>query len=219
MAGRRSRNLLSDPMDLLEKLRRVRGRIAPLVSSRINEFQKLGQSASEEIFKELCFCILTANYSAEGGIRIQKRIGDGFLTLPKEELEARLREYGHRFPKTRARYIVEAREYAHSIKQILAGFKDGKSAREWLVENVKGLGMKEASHFLRNIGYSDVAIIDFHIIDLLVREGLIQRPKTLTKRRYLKIESVLEGLAKRAGLSLGELDLYLWYLETGNVLK
>ena len=79
--------------------------------------------------------------------------------------------------------------------------------------------MKEASHFLRNIGFSNYAIIDFHIIDLLVKEKLITRPKTLTPKRYLEIESILETLAKKTKLSLGELDLYLWYMETGKILK
>ncbi len=206
-------------MDLLKKLKKVRGKIAPLVSSRMNEFKKLGESPSEELFKELCFCILTANYSAEGGIRIQKEIGNRFLTLPERELANKLKELGHRFPNTRAKYIVEARKFAHNLKQILEKFLDGKSARDWLVRNVKGLGMKEASHFLRNIGYPDVAIIDYHIIDLLVREGLIERPRTLTKKKYLEIEKLLESIARKLGVSLGELDLYLWYLETGRVLK
>ncbi len=193
--------------------------VKDIVEARVSEFKQLGSSSSEELFKELCFCILTANYSAEGGIRIQKEVGDGFLTLPERELAKKLKQLGHRFPNTRARYIVEARKFAHNLKQILAGFPDGKSARDWLVRNVKGLGMKEASHFLRNIGYPDVAIIDFHIIDLLVREGLIERSKTFTKKRYLEIEKLLEAIARKLGITLGELDLYLWYLETGRVLK
>ncbi len=205
--------------ELLERIEEIKPKITPIVFSRMEEFKKLGKSSSEEIFKELCFCILTANYSAEGGIKIQKEIGDGFLTLSEKELARGLKELGHRFPNTRAKYIVEARKFAHNLKQILARFHDGKSARDWLVKNVKGLGMKEASHFLRNIGYNDVAIIDFHIIDLLVREGLIERPKTLTKKRYLEIEKLLESIARKLSLSLGELDLYLWYLETGKILK
>src|SRR3989344_905792 len=87
------------------------------------------------------------------------------------------------------------------------------------VENVKGFGMKESSHFLRNIGVKDIAIIDFHIVDLLVAEGLIQRPKSLSREKYLEIEDVLIGLANKVNLSLAELDLYLWYIETGKVLK
>ena len=84
---------------------------------------------------------------------------------------------------------------------------------------MKGLGYKEASHFLRNIGFDDFAIIDFHIIDILSRYNLIEKPKALTKKRYLKIENLLKEIAKKSNLSLAELDLYLWYMETGKVLK
>ena len=79
--------------------------------------------------------------------------------------------------------------------------------------------MKEASHFLRNIGYKDVAIIDFHIIDLLERNGLIKKPKNMTKDKYIEIENILRSLARDVDLDLASLDLYLWYIETGKVLK
>jgi len=96
---------------------------------------------------------------------------------------------------------------------------DGNALREWIVENVKGLGYKEASHFLRNVGFDDYAIIDFHIVDLLVDYKLIEKPKTITKRKYMAIESLLKKLARKTNLTLAELDLYLWYMETGKILK
>jgi len=97
---------------------------------------------------------------------------------------------------------------------------EGRRAREWLAEHVKGFGYKEASHFLRNVGYVNVAILDRHVLRVLAEHGLIDEvPKTLTKRRYLEIEKRLEGLAQTLGLSLGELDLYLWQMKTGKVLK
>ena len=98
----------------------------------------------------------------------------------------------------------------------------GKERREKLVKMIKGLGMKEASHFLRNIGFKDVAIVDFHIIDLLKREGLTdfdRKTSGLSKGKYLEIEGVLEKLGKELGMNLAELDLYLWYMETGKILK
>ncbi len=189
------------------------------VDARILEFERLGKMSSGDIFKELCFCILTANFTAEGGIRIQQEVGDGFLTMPEPQLARRLKELGHRFPNTRAGYIVGARKHRDSIKGLIDSAEDGDEIREWLVKNVKGIGYKEASHFLRNIGFGDLAIIDFHIVDILVRHGLIGRPKTLTRNRYLEIEKVLQGIAKELGISLAELDLYLWCAETGKVLK
>ena len=202
---------------LIEDLKR--SEVSLLVGERISEFKRLGRGSSREIFKELCYCILCANYSAERSMRIQREIDDGFLTLPPSQLIRRLREMGHRFPKTRASYIVAARKYCDSIKDVIASLKDPREIREWLVRNIRGVGLKEASHFLRNIGYSDLAIIDFHILNLLDRYGLIEKPKTMTKSRYLRIEDELRRLSRDVDLNLAELDLYLWYIETGKILK
>lgn len=184
-----------------------RTEVKSLVDTRMEEFGK--ERCPDELFKELCFCLLTANFNAERSIRIQDEIGNGFLTLKRESLAKKLKSLGHRFPNARADYIVSARAYKSSLK----------SDREWLVANIKGIGYKEASHFLRNTGHTDYAIIDFHIIDLLVRSNILRRPKTLTKSTYLKIESKLRELSRKSNLNLSQLDLYLWYLETGKVLK
>ncbi len=203
----------------LDSLRR--GEAGRIVRRRMAEFSHKGQGSREEVFKELCFCLLTANYTSEGGIRIQDAIGDGFLTMGRAELAARLKSLGYRFPNARARYIVEARRHSAPLSGMLASGKGDSELREWLASNVLGLGYKESSHFLRNIGRKDLAIIDFHIIDLLERNGLIKRPesKSLNKKSYLEIEAVLGAVALRAGMSQGELDLYLWYMETGKILK
>ncbi|HIE18606.1 TPA: N-glycosylase/DNA lyase [Candidatus Bathyarchaeota archaeon] len=201
----------------IEELKRSRVRI--LVEKRISEFKKLRKGTSREIFKELCFCILCANYSAERSIKIQKEIDEGFLTLPDSQLIEKLKEMGHRFPKARASYIISARQHSDSIKKIIESFKDPKELRDWLVKNIPGIGLKEASHFLRNIGHTELAILDFHILDLLARHGIIEKPKTLTKSKYLQIEDKLREIAKRVGLNMAEQDLYLWYMETGKILK
>jgi N-glycosylase/DNA lyase len=203
---------------LILKINTLKSEIENKVNQRIQEFSKHINSSSDQIFNELCFCILTANYSAEGGIRIQEAIGNGFLEFNEEELANKLKELGHRFPNNRANYIVEARERKEELVEKLKELKE-KELREWIVKNIKGLGFKEASHFLRNIGLQDYAIIDFHIIDLLVREKIIEKPKSLTPKKYLEIEKIILNLAKETNLTLSELDLYLWYIETGKILK
>ena len=205
---------------LLEDIEKIKeSAVRDLVKTRIKEFEETGCKTEGEIFKELCFCILTANFKAQQAIKIWLEIGDGFLTLPESQLTERLKELGHRFPRVRAEYIVKARKYAYSLKDIVKSFKNEMKLREWLVKNVDGLGYKEASHFLRNIGFKDFAIIDFHILDILSRYGIIKKPKALTKTKYLEIEGVLRNIARKMKLSLAELDLYLWYMETGKVLK
>lgn len=204
---------------LLDKLRGLAvGGLKARVDGRVGEFRECGRKPVSELFSELCFCILTANYNAEGAINIQRCVGYGFIELPEESLAEKLRVLGHRYPNARASYIVEARKHIPRLEEVLGGLS-GLELREWFVENVKGLGYKEASHFLRNVGYTDYAILDFHIIDVLVEYGLIERPKTLTKNKYLEVEELLRDIAAKAGLNLSELDLYLWYMETGKILK
>lgn len=76
------------------------------------------------------------------------------------------------------------------------------------------------SHFLRNVGFTNVAILDRHVLAVLCAHKLIDEvPRSLTRRSYLKIEEKLRKFAQELNLSLGELDLYLWYMKTGDVLK
>jgi N-glycosylase/DNA lyase len=197
-------------IDLIREVKELqKSAIRKLVDKRTGEFKELGKKDSDSLFKELCFCLMTANFSAQRAIDIQNTIGDGFLNLPEKNLAKKLKALGHRFPNARAKYITEARKYKNNLK----------TDRRWLVCNIKGLGHKEASHFLRNIGYENCAIIDFHIIDLLTRHRIIRKPKTLTPAKYLEIENRLRKMAEKLNINLAELDLYLWYLETGKVLK
>ncbi len=207
---------------LIEKIESLKNsNIKEIIDSKMREFEDLGTKDSPEIFKELCFCFMTANFSAHGGIKIQNAIGDGFMTLSEEDLAKKLSELGHRFPNARANYVVLARPHVNSIKETLNEFQTDFEKRNWVVQNIKGIGMKEASHFLRNIGQKDLAIIDFHIVDLLAKHNLIERPKnkSLTPKKYVEIENVLKQISEKTNLSQGELDLYLWYEETGKILK
>ncbi|MEM3113403.1 MAG: N-glycosylase/DNA lyase [Candidatus Pacearchaeota archaeon] len=209
-------------MDLINQLKTLRdSSVKEVIDKRIDEFNSFRNKSNRELFSELCFCLLTANFNAEGGIRIQNELNKEFMTLREDLLATRLKLSGHRFPNARARFIVEARKYSNNLNEIFKSLNNDFERRDWLVKNIKGLGYKEASHFLRNVGYNDVAIIDFHIIDLLVKEGLIEKPKnkSLTKNKYLEIENILKKISEKTEMSLGELDLYLWYIETRKVLK
>ncbi len=207
---------MNELVDKIENLKK--SEISKLVEQRIEEFRNIDKKSNDELFKEICFCLLTANFNAEKSIKIQSKIGECFLTDSKEELTKKLKNYGHRFPKARAEYISESFKCKDKLKEIVQ-FRDKKALRDWIVNNIKGIGYKEASHFLRNVGFDDYAIIDFHILDILENYSLLKKPKTLTKKKYLDIENLLRRLAKKTGLTLAELDLYLWYLETGKILK
>jgi len=192
-------------------------KIKKQVDQRLKEFKQ--KRTNKDWFSELCFCLLTANWKAKESIDIQNELKyKGFSEKKQQELQKYLKAKGHRFHPQRAERICLARQHL-DIKNKLKG-KDDFQARDWLVKNIKGLGYKEASHFLRNVGYDDVAIIDRHILKVLYENKYIQEiPKTITKKRYLEIEKTLAKLAKQLKMTQAELDLYLWYIKTGKILK
>ena len=133
----------------------------------------------------------------------------------------------HRFPVARPRYIVTTRNYFHAecgmaLRKHLRGFKDPFERRDWLAQEkqVKGLGYKEASHFLRNIGVKGHAILDKHVMRCLVEVGVVDSAKPpSTRRKYLEVEKKLIQFARDIGVDFDELDLVLWSMKTGEVLK
>ena len=207
--------------NLLAELRQLELQPVSLqIRRRYHEFRSFSLKSEEEWFCELCFCILTANSSAQMGMKVQDALGfEGFYRLPERKLSMELQKLGYRFYKKRAHYIVKARKHL-GIKGKLSDFADDRRKRDYLFENVLGLGMKESSHFLRNTGHDNVAILDRHILATMHEGGLIPAlPKHLTKKNYLEFESILDHVAQKARMNHSLLDLYLWYMRTGKVLK
>lgn len=198
-----------------------------VISARLADFRAVGRSSDREIFEELCFALLAIQSSArssDAAVRFLAR--DGLLWNGSSEVLARALRHRTRFHNHKAAYIVRAREQflsadRSSLRAELERFSDPKQARAWLVAEVDGLGLKEASHFLRNIGRGeDLAILDRHILRNLLRHRVIGRlPKSLTPRRYLAIERRMEAFSEAVGVSLGVLDLVWWSRATGEIFK
>jgi len=133
----------------------------------------------------------------------------------------------HRFPNSRGTYVYETREYLREacgleLRRALKGFSDGDARRDFFAANrsVRGIGYKEASHFLRNVGYRGYAILDKHLLARLAEFGVIESPKPpSTKAKYLAIEDKVKIFADTIGIDFDELDLLLWYTKTGEILK
>ncbi len=196
------------------------------IQKRIKEFKETMKGSDEMIFTELCFCLCTPQSKAlVCWERISNLMKNGLLYVGSEnEIMRFLR--GIRFKRRKARRIVDARKFFTqsdrlSIKEKLATFKNPFKLREWLVKNVNGLGMKEASHFLRNIGLGlELAILDRHILKNLRMLGIIENiPNNLSKRRYEEIEGKMKAFSEKINIPLAELDLLLWSIETGIVFK
>jgi len=206
---------------IVKKLRK--SEVKKKVDKRLKEFSSFKNKSTEKWFSELCFCILTANSKAHTAINIQNELGaEGFCTFDKNGIRTCIIAHKHRFHNNKTEYILGAREHIDIKKKIQEIVKkQGQvEAREWLVKNIKGIGYKESSHFLRNVGYFDLAILDRHILNLMTDEKIIkEKPTTLTKKKYLEIEQKFLKQANKLKLPAAELDLYMWYMKTGEVLK
>ena len=110
--------------------------ISNIIDERINQFSTVLKSGLDEIFKELCFCIMTANCGAKKCIEVQQRVNNGFLTCSEEDLQKRFKEFGYRFPNIRAKYIIEARSYLSELESKLASDIDECDLRDWIVKNI-----------------------------------------------------------------------------------
>jgi N-glycosylase/DNA lyase len=205
------------------------------VQSRIKEFRAIGSASEERIFCELCYCILTPQSSGLACDRIVfELVKKGVLQDPESrrlELEDSLKKT--RFWRNKSRYILRAWERfvadgrEGGINELLAQenrFNNPLEFRNWLRGEFKGLGigMKEASHFLRNIGrYSGIAIVDRHVLSCLSELSLFngQGKNPRSERDYLKREKQMIDFSVTSRIPLEELDLLLWSARTGYIFK
>jgi N-glycosylase/DNA lyase len=133
----------------------------------------------------------------------------------------------HRFPNARPGYVVVTRNYlrescAMRLRERLSAYRSPIERRDWLAKEprIKGLSYKEASHYLRNIGFKGYSILDKHIVRCLAELGVIDSPKPPTnRRRYLDTESRMRQFARDVQIDFDELDLVLWSIKTGEILK
>jgi N-glycosylase/DNA lyase len=201
--------------------------IKHVVCERLGEFRRLWETGSEEdVFAELVFCILTPQSRAKSCWAALKILSEKNLLLKGNAGQIAREINIVRFKNKKAEYVVAARRRFSTrgrlrVKSTIAELGDPGASRRWLVKNVKGLGMKEASHFLRNIGLGEhLAILDRHILKNLKSLGIIGKiPVNLSGRRYEAIEKRMQKFAREVSILMSQLDFVLWYKETGEVFK
>jgi N-glycosylase/DNA lyase len=189
------------------------------IDKRLKEFHDMWSEPEDSVFSELCFCILTPQSKAKNADKAIKSLErTGSLKKGGQEEVSKTLKGLVRFHNNKGKYIIEARG-KFSKKCICA--ENAPKAREWLVETIKGLGYKEASHFLRNIGFGkDIAILDRHILKNLKKFGVIPDvPKTLTRKRYLEIEGKMRDFSRKIGIPMDAIDLLFWSTEAGEIFK
>lgn len=210
-----------------------------VIHKKLAEFRKVIRFANDRtLFEELAFCIFTAGASAKMGLKSVEAVRPALFSASSEKQFAKLLKQNgaHRFPNERARYLLHTRDYLTGFcdfgesgnsaetrfKDLLLSFKDANERRDFFATNkdIKGIGFKEASHFLRNTGFSGYAILDKHIMNCLFELKIVDDPKPPSNgKRYLEIEKKLKRYAKRNKFDIDEIDLLLWSEKTGEVLK
>ena len=189
------------------------------IQKRLGEFANV---PNEEYFYECVYCVLTPQSSAVNAGRAVEvlRRNDLWGSMIDPEPLLHQAEYYIRFHKTKTKNLLQLKERFAELAELLGSDQPGEELRAWIVKNVRGMGWKEASHFLRNIGYRELAILDRHILKNLVRVGALKAlPKTLTPKTYLAIEQQFKDFAREIGIPMDELDLLFWSMETGEILK
>ncbi|MCS7129151.1 MAG: N-glycosylase/DNA lyase [Candidatus Caldarchaeum sp.] len=204
-----------------ERLLKLYEAFEPEITKALDSFQDVRRNPSK-VWEEMVFCLCTPQTRARSALKAVEMLkSSGLLEKPDvSETASVLRRCGVRFHKTKARYIAEAFKNFHQVLKLIENCGDVCSLRDSLVGCVKGMGMKEASHFLRNIGFDGVAIIDRHVLNYLSAVGVVRRkPKTITRKQYLMLEMRFKECAEKAGLNPSVLDLVVWADATGEVLK
>lgn len=218
----------------IDELKNIHKEIKIRSDERLAVFKRFRDSGTErELFIELAFCLLTPQSGARrcwSAIEtlIEKKM---LFSAPPEKISDELNIV--RFKNNKARYIAEARAKfitddgdnpnagKISLRELLDNGLSAPEKREWLVKNVKGYGLKEASHFLRNVGFGDeIAILDRHILRNMARLGLMEKiPDSVTAKKYIELEKSLAEFSEKINIPMKYLDFVLWYRETGDLFK
>ncbi len=211
----------------IEELKEIYQQKCQEIRSTLAEFDRVGREAADErLFEELTFCIYTAGASARMGLRCVTSVRPVLMTGSFEDIQHAL-EHKHRWPDARGAYVFETREYLREhcglrMRELLASFETADARRDFFAANpkVRGIGYKEAGHYLRNVGFQGYAILDKHILTRLAEFGVIENPKPpSSKKKYLALEESMKEFARQIEIDFDELDLLLWYTKAGEILK
>jgi N-glycosylase/DNA lyase len=211
----------------IEKVRSTHAERRNDIRRRLSEFDEIWKKGSDaDLWEEMVYCFFTGGCSAKMGMRSVEAVRPLLREGTQPELAEALTGV-HRYPNARSRYVIESRDFLHrdcgmALRERLEGFADPLERRDWLVreKGIKGLGYKEASHFLRNIGLRGYAILDKHVLNCLAELEIIDDPKPPnTRSKYLSVEERLREFTAAIGIDFDEMDLVLWSMKTGEILK
>jgi len=170
------------------------------------------ETATSALERLLGAGLLDIDYLFRSGSRAVKAIAAALRSLPRADGGVA----SYPFPTLRAKQIRDSYDAIYreggSLIDMLNRPETGPQVRRHLVAKAAGIGPKQASLFLRNVGHSDdLAVLDVHVLRYMHLMGLREPedvPRTLT--RYEIIERELRCHADQAGYSLGCFDFAVW---------
>ena len=182
--------------------------------------------SEDDLWRELVSCILGSRVRFETACAAVERLDDMRL-LCHSRRTSNFDQYEtdistilsgkYPFNKLRANQIRRAAESLYgsgnSIKDLLENTVDFRKMRQYLISEIPGLGPKQSSLFLRNIGYTDsVAVLDVHVLTYMNWVGLTTAlEKSIpTIRKYERLEDSFVEHSLSLGYSPGQLDLAVW---------
>lgn len=160
----------------------------------------------EDIFYHACFCILAPQAKFNNNLFIVDKLKEfdfynKFIDL--NTLSNLCKK--SRFYNMKAKRLLSLKDNFKLILSIVHSDNlTVEEKRSWLAKNVNGFGLKASSHFLRNLGYSSIAILDTHIFKFIE----CKPPKS--SKEYYNIEKIFISIANKLHLSAAELDLIVW---------
>ena len=214
-------------MEVKYEIKELYRNVRPLIEKRLTEFRIMWEKGDDyAMFKEFIFCLLTPQSKAKICWDAVERMEQKSLLMNGDYREILECLEGVRFRNKKAEYIINSRAIfldnaIPMVKPIISRFKSPEEARDFLVKDVKGMGYKEASHFLRNIGCGEnLAILDRHILKNLKFLGKIKHiPQSISRRIYMELENIFLRTAEELDIPPAHLDLLLWFKESGEVFK
>jgi N-glycosylase/DNA lyase len=193
--------------------------LKPKIRARLKEFREV---SPDDYFYELCFCLCTPQSKAANALIVQSELmARNFREKPFDITSLLSRPENYiRFHNTKSLNIHNALKIFPEVMKILDCNWKPIDKRNSICNLVRGIGMKESSHFLRNIGYPNLAILDRHILKNLVKCGLFESvPNISSVKNYLQVESAFAAFSKDCKISIDELDLLFWSNEAGEIIK
>lgn len=190
-----------------------------IIINRLKDFQNI---KPELIFYEFCFCIMTPQSSAKNAWRVQNKLIELDFQNTRFNPSSILADKNHyiRFHNTKSQRLLNAIDYNARLNEILKANNNQYEKRKIIKSEFVGIGMKEASHFLRNIGYKHLAIIDRHILRMLLECDILNDatpPKN--DKQYLEIEQKIINFSNKINIDMDILDLLFFAHSNGEVLK